>query len=138
MASPFRKVYQVPGTPEQIWDAFLDEKTIEKWLVKDNSEMEDREGFKFKWEIPGQRMEGEVKDLRLHKEIVLKWRREEWDENHFATVTIQMNEMSNGTRLEIKVTHIPETEWDEVYEYWDQIVVRKLEKYLEKINKKKR
>lgn len=134
MDRPFRKVYQLEAQPEVVWDAFLQENILEEWLASE-SEMDDREGFKFYWKVAGERMDGKVVELDVHERIIFEWKREEWPDEQFATVNIQLNEMSNGTRLEINITDIPDTEYDEVYDDWDGEIMPRLMKYLKDLQK---
>ena len=139
MDKQFRKVYIFKCEPRDIWDAFLDGKIIEEWLGSEETLMKDTIGYKFKWRVGAEWMEGKVVELvRPYKKIHFDWRREQWEEGKFAQVVLEINEMSDETRLEITITKIPKSEWDEVYEDWDGKIIPELEKYLKKLHKKKK
>ena len=131
MAQDFHKIYYIEGSPEEIWTAFLTEKEIEDWLATGESRVDGREGGEFRWHLNGENMEGKFTKLVMpYKKLHFKWKRDQWNDRKFAKVQIDINEMSDRTRMEIWVTKIPNTEWDEVYEIWNGTIIPKLEKYL--------
>ncbi len=138
MDRPFRKEYRLDGTPEQIWEAFLLESNIEKWLGSGSSQMSATIGHPFNWNVAGRRMDGKIIRLvRPFKKIIFEWKREQWDEGVFAEVELEMYEVNDETELEIEVKNIPKTEREEVEKDWNMIV-EKLQDYFKKSHTKKK
>jgi activator of HSP90 ATPase len=70
---------------------------------------------------------GTTLELIPDKKIVQKWRASDWPEGHFSTVTFELQEQGQETRLDFTQTDIPEALFAEleagwVEYYWDNLM----------------
>ena len=110
----FKKYYQLPATPEEIYIALTNPFTIELW-TGEAAEMSTEPGSEFSmWEgsIVGKNLEFEE-----NKKIVQQWY---FDGQPGASiVTIKLHADKSATSVELKHTNIPDKEYAEFAEGWD-------------------
>lgn len=110
----FKKYYHIAATAEEIYSALTIPLTIELW-TGESAEMSTEPGSEFSmWEgsIVGKNIEFEE-----GKKIVQQWYFDGQPEP--SIVTIKLHPDKNGTSVEVKHTNIPEAEYLEFAEGWD-------------------
>jgi activator of HSP90 ATPase len=110
----FKKYYHIPATPEEIYIALTNPFTIELW-TGEKAEMSTEPGSEFSmWEgsIVGKNLEFEE-----NKKIVQQWYFDGQPEA--SIVTIKLHADKQTTSVELKHTNIPDAEYAEFAEGWD-------------------
>jgi activator of HSP90 ATPase len=110
----YKKYYLVPATPQEIYTALTNPLTIELW-TGDPAVMSTEPGSDFSmWDgsIVGKNLEFET-----DKKIVQQWYFDgEPDE---SIVMIKLHPHQAGTSVELKHTNIPEKDYQDFTEGWD-------------------
>ena len=122
----FKKYYRLPATPEEIYIALTNPFTIELW-TGEVAEMSTEPGSEFSmWEgsIVGKNLEFEE-----NKKIVQQWYFDGQPEP--SIVTIKLHPEKEGTSVELKHTNIPDTEYKEFSEGWDESYFGALNEFFE-------
>jgi activator of HSP90 ATPase len=122
----FKKYYRLPATPEEIYIALTNPFTIELW-TGEAAEMSTEPGSEFSmWEgsIVGKNLEFEE-----NKKIVQQWYFDGQPEP--SIVTIKLHPDKEGTSVELKHTNIPDTEYTEFAEGWDDSYFGALNEFFE-------
>jgi activator of HSP90 ATPase len=112
----FKKYYIIPAPPEDVYLALTVESTIELWSG-DSAEMSPEPNTEFSlWDgsISGKNLEFE-KD----KKIVQQWYFGEQEEA--SIVTIKLHPHEKGTSIELKHTNIPDQDYDDIVDGWNNI-----------------
>lgn len=110
----FKKYFFIPASPEDVYLALTTESTIRLW-TGDNAEMTAEPGTEFSlWDgsISGKNLEFEP-----GKKIVQEWYFGEQEEP--SIVTIKLHPDKNGTSAELRHTNIPDEEYDDITEGWN-------------------
>lgn len=116
----FKKYYIIPATPEEIYKALTTEITIRLW-TGDLVEIDPQVGGEFSlWDGS---INGKFLELEPSKKIVQEWY---FGEDTPSIVTIKLHEHKKGTSFEVNHTNIPEEEYDDITEGWDNEYVGSL------------
>jgi activator of HSP90 ATPase len=110
----FKKYYRLPATPEEIYTALTNPLTIELW-TGEPAEMSTQVGSEFSmWEgnIVGKNLEFEE-----NKKIVQQWYFDGQPEE--SIVTIKLHPDKTATSVELKHTNIPDNDYQDLVEGWD-------------------
>ena len=110
----FKKYFFIPASPEDVYLALTTESTIRLW-TGDNAEMTAEPGTEFSlWDgsISGKNLEFEP-----GKKIVQEWYFGDQEES--SIVTIKLHPDKNGTSAELRHTNIPDEEYDDITEGWN-------------------
>lgn len=111
----FKKYYLLPATPEEIYMALTNPLTIELW-TGEPAEMSTEPGAEFSmWDgsIVGKNLEFEP-----NKKIVQQWYFDGQDAE--SIVTIKLHPDKKGTSAELKHTNIPDADYKDFVEGWDE------------------
>ncbi|KAK9702970.1 Activator of Hsp90 ATPase, N-terminal [Popillia japonica] len=73
-----------------------------------------------KFELFRGNITGTFEELIPGKKIVQSWRYKQWPEGHYSTVTININEKSDHTEVEVIQTGVPKGEVDVTKANWDR------------------
>lgn len=122
----YKKYYIIKASPEEVYEALTNQKTIEIW-TGETAEMKPEPGTEFMmWNgsIVGRNLEFEP-----GKKIVQQWYFGEQEEP--SIVTIKLHDHKMGTSVELKHTNIPEEDYDDFVEGWDESYFAALEVYFE-------
>jgi activator of HSP90 ATPase len=122
----FKKYYRISATPEEIYIALTNPFTIELW-TGEPAEMSTEPGSEFSmWEgsITGKNLEFEE-----GKKIVQQWYFDGQPEA--SIVTIKLHPDKNATSVELKHTNIPDIEYTDIAEGWDDSYFGPLEEFFE-------
>lgn len=122
----FKKYYTIPASPEDVYNALTFTGTIELW-TGDKAEMSTEPGSEFSlWDgsIVGKNLEFEE-----GKKIVQEWYFGEQAEP--SIVTIKLHADKKGTSVELKHTNIPDADYDDIVEGWNNSYFGALQDFYE-------
>ena len=111
----FKKYYIVPAPPEEIYIALTNPLTLELW-TGEPAEMSTEPGSEFSlWngDIAGKNLEFEE-----NKKIVQEWYFGDQEEK--SIVTIKLHPHKKGTSVELIHSNIPEEDFEDFTEGWDE------------------
>src|SRR4051812_32814066 len=117
----YKKYFIVPAEPEEIYIALTNPATIQLW-TGEKAEMSTEPGSEFSlWEdsITGKNIEFEE-----GKKIVQQWYFGDQEED--SIVTIKLHPHKNGASVELKHTNIPDSEYDDIVEGWNETYFKSL------------
>jgi uncharacterized protein YndB with AHSA1/START domain len=110
----FKKYYVIPATPAEVYMALTNPVTMELWTGEE-AEMSTVPGSEFSmWEgsIVGKNLEFEQ-----DKRIVQQWYFEGQPEE--SIVTIKLHTDKAGTSVELRHTNIPDADYDDMVDGWN-------------------
>jgi uncharacterized protein YndB with AHSA1/START domain len=123
----FKKYYDIPATPEEVYIALTNPLTIELW-TGDEAVMSTEPGSEFSmWDasIVGKNLEFEE-----GKKIVQQWYFDGQPE--MSVVTIKLHPAKNNTTsAEVRHTNIPDKDYDSFAEGWDNSYFGPLAEFFE-------
>lgn len=111
----FKKYYLLPATPEEIYTALTNPLTIELW-TGEPAEMSTEPGTEFSmWDgsIAGKNLEFEP-----DKKIVQQWYFDGQEAE--SIVTIKLFPDKKGTSVDLRHTNIPDADYNDFVEGWDE------------------
>jgi activator of HSP90 ATPase len=112
----FKKYYHIPASPEEIYLALTTPATIQLW-TGEPAEMTAEAGTEFSlWDgsIVGRNIEFEP-----GKKIVQQWYFDTQEDD--SIVTIKLHPDSQGTSVELKHTNIPDADYDDITDGWNNV-----------------
>lgn len=112
----FKKYYHIPASPEEIYLALTTPATIQLW-TGEPAEMVAEAGTEFSlWDgsIVGRNIE-----LEPGKKIVQQWYFDTQEDD--SIVTIKLHPDSQGTSVELKHTNIPDADYDDITDGWNNV-----------------
>lgn len=92
------------ASAEQLYKAFLDKPMVAAWS-RASPDIEAKEGSDYS--LFNGNIVGKVVKLEENKKIVMTWRLRDWKEGHFATITMDFDQGSGETVLNVNWTGIP-------------------------------
>lgn len=110
----FKKYYIIPAEPEEIYLALTTDITIRLWtgdLVEINPVVD---GEFSMWDGA---ITGKFIELEPNKKIVQQWYF--GDQESESIVTIKLHEHKKGTSIEINHVNIPDEDYDDIVDGWD-------------------
>lgn len=119
----FKKYHILPAPPEEVYVALTNPATIRLW-TGEPAEMSTEPGTEFSlWEdsIVGKNLEFET-----GKKIVQQWY---FDQEEPSIVTLKLHPHKQGTSLEIRHTNIPDEDYDEIVNGWNETYLRALDEF---------
>jgi activator of HSP90 ATPase len=122
----FKKYYLIAAKPEEVYLALTTPITIQLWSGEE-AVMSTEVNTEFSlWEgsISGKNLEFE-KD----KKIVQQWYFGEQSEP--SIVTIKLHPHDKGTSLEVRQSNIPDQDYDDIVDGWDNIYMASLQDFYE-------
>lgn len=120
----FKKYYLIPATPEELYLALTNPATIQLWTGEE-AEMSTEPGSEFAlWEgsIVGKNIEFEE-----NKKIVQQWYFDGQSDD--SIVTIKLHPDKAGTSAELRHTNIPDEDYDDIVDGWNQTYFGSLEDF---------
>lgn len=121
----FKKYYLFPVSPEVLYLALTNAATIQLW-TGEPAQMSTEAGSEFSlWEgsITGKNI-----SFEKNKSIVQQWY---FDQEEPSFVTIKLHPHRQGTSLELKHTNIPEEEYGDIVQGWNENYFGSLEEFYE-------
>lgn len=122
----FKKYYHIHATPEEVYTALTNPLTIELW-TGETAEMSTVPGSEFSmWEgsIAGKNLVFEA-----GKKIVQHWYFDGHPEE--SIVTIKLHDDKTGTSVELRHVNIPDQEYNDIIEGWDNSYFAPLSEFFE-------
>jgi activator of HSP90 ATPase len=122
----FKKYYIIPAPPEEVYLALTLEPTIMLWTGA-KAEMKIEPGTEFSlWDgnIVGKNLEFDP-----GKKIVQHWYFGDHPEE--SIVTIKLHPDSKGTSLEVRHSNIPDEDYEDIIDGWDNIYIGSLQDFYE-------
>jgi len=122
----FKKYYLIPAPPEDVYLALTNPLTIQLWSGEP-AEMSTEPGSEFSlWDgsIVGKNIAFEQ-----DKMIVQQWYFGEQQEE--SIVTIKLHADSKGTSIELRHTHIPDSDYDDIVDGWNTVYFQSLIEFYE-------
>lgn len=122
----FKKYYIIPATPEEIYLALTHPGTLQLW-TGDQVEMSTEVGSEFSlWDgsIVGKNLE-----FVEGKKIVQQWYF--GDQEAESIVTIKLHPDKEGTSVELRHINIPDEEFDNITEGWNESYFGSLREFYE-------
>jgi uncharacterized protein YndB with AHSA1/START domain len=120
----YKKYYLLPAPPADVYLALTNPNTIHLWSGEE-AEMSTEPGSEFSlWEgsISGKNLEFEE-----NKKIVQQWY---FGEQHEPSiVTLKLHEHKTGTSVELRHTNIPDEDYQDIVEGWDELYFGALEDF---------
>lgn len=120
----FKKYYILEAPPEEVYLAMTNPLSIKLWSGEE-AVMSTVPGSEFSmWEgsIAGKNLEFEE-----NKKIVQQWYFGEIDTP--SIVTIKLHAHPKGTSVELRHTNIPDTDYDDMVEGWNEVYFGNLEEF---------
>ena len=122
----FKKYYILSATPEEVFAALTNPATIQLWSG-DPAVMSTEPGSEFSlWEG---NIEGKNLEFEKDKKIVQQWYF--GDLEHESIVTIKLFPDRNKTSLELKHTNIPDDDYDNIVDGWNNVYLGSLIEFYE-------
>lgn len=122
----FKKYFIIPAPPEDVYLALTNPNTIHLWSGEE-AEMSTEPNSEFSlWEgsIVGKNLEFEP-----NKKIVQHWYFGEQAEP--SIVTIKLHEAKEGTSVELRHTNIPDSDYNDIVEGWEQAYFGAIQEFYE-------
>jgi activator of HSP90 ATPase len=124
-----RQTVNLKSDPHDVYEALMDSKKHAKF-TGGKASISRKVGGKFST-YDGY-AEGVNIELTPDKKIVQTWRAEDWPEGHYSKVTISLNKVGGGTRLTFTQTGVPEEQYGDVFQGWQDYYWTPMKEMLEK------
>ncbi len=122
----FKKYYILSATPEEVFAALTNPATIQLWSG-DPAVMSTEPGSEFSlWEG---NIEGKNLEFEKDKKIVQRWYFGDQEED--SIVTIKLFPERNKTSVELRHTNIPEGDFDNIVDGWNNVYFGSLIEFYE-------
>jgi len=122
----FKRYYEINATPAEVYAALINPLAIKLWTGEE-AEMSDVVGSEFSlWDgaIQGRNLEFEQ-----DRKIVQQWYFDEVSEE--SIVSILLHPHKQGTSAELRHSHIPDVDYDDIVEGWNEAYFGSLQEYFE-------
>ena len=122
----YKKYYIIPAAPEEVYEALTNPTVLETW-TGEPAEMTTEPGSEFSlWEgsIVGKNLEF----------VENKLIRQQWyfgDQEEDSIVLIKLHPHKYGTSVELKHTNIPDQDFDDITEGWNDAYFGSLENFFQ-------
>ncbi|MEP7263178.1 MAG: SRPBCC domain-containing protein [Bacteroidota bacterium] len=122
----FKKYYLIAADPEEVYMALTNPVTIKLWTSEEAvmSTVPDSEFSLWDGSITGKNLE-----FVENKKIVQQWYFDEASDN--SIVTILLHPHAGGTSLELRHTNIPDADFDDIVEGWNDSYFGVLQEFYE-------
>ncbi|KAL5961392.1 hypothetical protein TSMEX_010876 [Taenia solium] len=102
-------------TPEDLYKVFVTEE-LTKLFTRGNAIVQSTPGGKYA--IFGGNVSGSFIDLEPNKAISMSWRKDNWPENHYSIVRLDLEQTETGTRLKLTQTNVPASDEEGTQSGW--------------------
>lgn len=126
-----RQTVTIRASPEEVYEAIIDEKKHAKFS-QSAAKIDRKVGGEF-GAYDGYN-HGRILELIPNEKIVIALRHDEddWPEDHFSTVTIQLRKIRDGTRLSFTQTGVPAQHKNHLRKGWEDHYWEPIKAMLEK------
>ncbi|MGC9374184.1 MAG: SRPBCC domain-containing protein [Bacteroidales bacterium] len=122
----YKKYFNIPATPEEIFIALTNPFTIELWSGY-KAIMDNKEGTEFTlWDGD---ISGKNLTIENEKKIVQEWYFGEQDNR--SIVTIKIHEKKKDSQIELNHTNIPDEVYDNIVKGWNEYYFGALKMFFE-------
>ena len=124
-----KKQFRIKASPQEVWLAMTDERTIEAWSHFE-AQMNERVGTNFTlWggDIRGVNLESD-----RYEKLVQEWNWRNWSEPSRVEIRLYGQQNGDATLLELLHSNVPDDEMDEAEEFWREKFFEKLIEFVEK------
>lgn len=111
----FKKYYIIPAEPAEVYLALTIPATIQLW-TGEKAEMSTEPGSEFS--LWNESIAGRNIEFEEGKKIVQAWYFGDQEEE--SIVTIKLHPHKSGTSVELRHTNIPDSEYDDMVEGWNE------------------
>lgn len=122
----FKKYYIIPAQPEEVYLALTNPATIQLWSGQ-KAEMSTEPGSEFS--LWNDSIAGRNIGFEEGKKIVQEWYFGDREEE--SIVTIKLHSHRQGTSVELQQTNIPDSEYDDMVEGWNEVYFASLLEFYE-------
>jgi activator of HSP90 ATPase len=112
----FKKYYTLPATPEEIYLAMTTPATLHLW-TGEPAEMSTEPGSEFS--LWGGSIVGRNLEFEPGRKIVQQWYFDTQPEP--SIVTLKFHPVQQGTSVELKHTNIPDSDFEDIVDGWNNI-----------------
>jgi len=130
MKKTIRKVYKISSSIDQVWQALVDPAVINEW-GGGPSKMNTKVGTKF--ELWNGDIYGKNIEVRSKSKLVQEWFGGNWAKPSILIFTLKEN--GKGTILELEQSDVPDEEFEDISEGWDEYYLGPMKKMLERKSK---
>ncbi|MBI4180700.1 MAG: SRPBCC domain-containing protein [Chloroflexi bacterium] len=117
------------ASPHQVYEALMDSKKHSQF-TGGKASISRKVGGKFS-AFDGY-AEGVNLELVPEEKIVQTWRASDWPEGHYSKVTFSLKEVTSGTRLTFTQSGVPEEQYEDVSQGWQDYYWAPMKQMLEK------
>src|SRR5687768_17213515 len=122
----YKKYFILPVEPEQLYLALTNPAIIRLWTGED-AEMSTEPGSEFSlWEDS---ISGRNISFEHNRKIVQQWYFGEQEEESIVSITLHPHK--HGTSVELRHTNIPDSEFNDIVDGWNQSYFAALEEFYE-------
>ena len=114
----FKKYYRIPAAPDEVYRALTNPLSIRLW-TGEGASMEPVAGTEFS--IFDDAIVGRNLEFEENKKIVQEWYFEE--EEPKSIVSIKLHANPEGTSLELRHDNIPDEEYEQIVNGWEEIYI---------------
>ena len=118
--------YTINAPIEKVWEALVNPKEINAW-GGGTAKMNDRPGTKFS--LWGGDVYGTNIEVEKFKKLVQEQYGGDWKEP--SIVTFKLQKLGNSTKLELLHENVPDEEYEDIDQGWQDYYLGPLKKYLE-------
>jgi activator of HSP90 ATPase len=122
----YKKYFVIKAAPEEIYQSITNKKSIELW-TGERAVMTEEVNSEFSlWDdsITGKNLEFEI-----NKKVVQEWYF--GDQKEPSIVTIKLHAHKKGTSLELVHTNIPDDDYDDFVEGWEESYMAGIKEFVE-------
>jgi len=127
MKRTIKKVYKISSSVDHVWKALVDPETIDEW-GGGPSKMDSKVGYDF--ELWNGDIYGKNVEVIENSKLVQEWFSGDWAKPSMVTFTLK-NDLT-GTILELEQINVPEDEFDDIEQGWDEFYLGPMKAMLEK------
>ena len=120
----FKKYYTLQATPEEVYLAMTTPATLHLW-TGEPAEMSTEPGSEFS--LWGGSIVGRNLEFEPGKKIVQQWYFDTQPEP--SIVTLKLHAVQHGTSVELKHTNIPEGDYEDIVDGWDNVYFASLSEF---------
>jgi len=121
----FKKYHTLNASPEEVYLALTNPATIQLW-TGEKAEMSTEPGSEFSlWD---ESITGKNLEFEKNKKIVQQWY---FDQETPSIVTIKLHPHKDGTSVELRHTNIPDEEYEEITDGWNDNYFASLDEFYE-------
>ena len=120
--------YDINSSIEKVWEALTKTSLIEKWGAGP-AKMDDKEGTKFS--LWGGDIHGTNIEMEPYQKIVQEWYSGNWKEP--SILTLKLIKTGQNTKLELLHENVPDDEYDDIKNGWEDYYIGPLREYLESL-----